>query len=415
MEQKRQYNRKRSRNNHNRQLAVKKRPPIKQPSVDNMEINYFNLYQSLYRKETSDWQEAREARYNPVNPLTYSLQQIYRDAMLDNHLSGAINNRILQIINKEFLLKDQSGNVDVQRSLFVQNRNFRKIIRAALESKLFGYSMLFISDFEEGKIKSVMEIPRENVIPEKGIIVQDMLNPNSNRIYFKDYPQFLIYIQLGSNSVGDLERLAPLTIYKRHSWASWDEFEQIFGVPIRIARTMINTQKHKDDLQMWLETMGTANYAILDKQTDIEIKENSKSDAYNVFLQKIEIINKEISKGILGETMTMDDGSSQSQANVHLETLNQVIAADIADIEDWVTDNFLPILRSLGYDIPEGYYFVLQEKISINPQEKIKIDAELLRNGLRLSKEYLESTYEVEFADKDIYAYRNTETLSFFQ
>jgi hypothetical protein len=66
------------------------------------------------------------------------------------------------------------------------------------------------------------------------------------------------------------------------------------------------------------------------------------------------------------------------------------------------------------YNNTTGAFKSLKQSTS-QMQEKIKIDAELLRNGLRLSKEYLESTYEVEFEDKDIYANRNPETLSFFQ
>ena len=51
--------------------------------------------------------------------------------------------------------------------------------------------------------------------------------------------------------------------------------------------------------------MGKKSYAIFDKQTDVEIKENSKTDSFNVFDKKIERINKEISKGVVGQTMTM--------------------------------------------------------------------------------------------------------------
>jgi hypothetical protein len=202
-----------------------------------------------------------------------------------------------------------------------------------------------------------------------------------------------VYIQLLNEPVGILERIAPLTIYKRHSWAAWDEFEQIFGVPIRVARTMINTKKHKDELQNWLEFMGSANYAILDKQTDIEIKENQKSDSFNVFLKKVEAINKEISKGIVGQTMTMDDGSSQSQATVHLKIYDEITKADMMDIQDWASDSFFPVMRAYGYDLPEGYYLELTEKMVIEPVEKIKIDQVLLDAGYNIDPAYIEEFY----------------------
>jgi hypothetical protein len=378
-----------------------KQPPLTDTrGSDKLEIDYFHLYESLYRKEVADFQKARIARYDPFNPVTYYIQQLYKDAMLDNHLQGAIESRILRVVNKECVLKDKDGNRDDVRSLYVQKRWFRQLLRKAMESKFYEYSMVFINDYTSGDIRNFVDIARENVIPEKGLLLKDACNPTGVAINYTMFPNNLIFIKLSSGRGGILERVAPMTIYKRHSWASWDEFEQFFGVPIRIARTMINTKKHKDELQNWLEVMGTASYGIFDKQTEIEIKENQKGDAYNVFLQKIGVINKEISKGVVGQTMTMDDGSSQSQAEVHLAIYNDYTDADIMDIQDWVSDDFLPVMRNLGYDIPEGYYFELVEKTNIKPLDKIKIDAELLRAGVNLTDEYLESTYDVEI-DKE--------------
>jgi hypothetical protein len=412
---------KKKKNSSESQVALRhgKKPPLVDTrGSDKMEIDYFRLYDSLARKEITDFQQARIARRDPFNPLTYPIQQLYKDAMLDNHLQGAIENRILRVLNKEFMLKDPAGNIDVERSKFIQTRWFRHIVRKAIESKFFGYSMLLISDFSSGSIRGTIDIPRENIIPERGLLVKEAMNPSSESIPFLQFPNFFIYIQLLNEPVGILERVAPLTIYKRHSWASWDEFEQIFGVPIRIARTMINTKAHKDDLQRWLENMGTASYGIFDKQTEIEVKENQKSDSYNVFLQKITAINKEISKGIVGQTMTMDDGSSQSQANVHLKIYEEITKADIMDIQDWASDNFLPVMRAYGYDIPEGYYLELTEKQIIEPLNKIKIDQILMQAGYNIDPKYISEFYGTPLLDDAIEPAKKDEDkekeLSFF-
>jgi len=380
---------------------------------DKIEIDYFRFYESLFRKEISDYQAARAARRDPFSPITYPTQQLYKDAMLDNHLQGAVENRILRVLNKESVIKDPDGNIDIKRSRFVQKRWFRHAVRKAMESKLYGYSMFMISDFAVGDIRNLIDIPRENIVPEKGLLLKNAMNPSDEHIPYREFPNFLIYIQLLPDAIGILERIAPLTIYKRHSWASWDEFEQFYGVPIRIARTMINTQKHKDELQQWLEMMGSGSYGIFDKQTDIEIKENSKTDAYNVFLQKINIINKEISKGIAGQTMTMDDGSSQSQANVHLQIYEEITKADIMDVQDWVSDSFFPVMRNFGYDIPEGYYHELLETTNIKPEDKIKIDQVLIQGGYKIKRQYIEEFYGTPLEDTEPNE-EDKESLSFF-
>lgn len=179
---------------------------------DKMEIDYFRLYESLYRKEVADWQSARIARYDPFRPITLPIQQLYKDSLLDNHLQGAIENRILRVVNKEFVLKDKDDQVDKERSKFVQKRWCRHMVRKAMESKFYGYSMPFISEFSAGNIKKIIDIPRENIIPERGLMLKDAFNPDGEAIRFRDFPNFLIYIQLLPESVGILERVAPYIV-----------------------------------------------------------------------------------------------------------------------------------------------------------------------------------------------------------
>ncbi|MCL2246185.1 MAG: DUF935 domain-containing protein [Lentimicrobiaceae bacterium] len=367
---------------------------------DKIEIDYFRFFESLYRKEITDWQSARTMRRDPFNPITFFIQQLYKDAMLDNHLQGAIENRILRIVNKEFVIKDAEGNIDKKRSPMIQTRWFRTMVKKAMESKFFGYTLLFANNLNSPN-RQILELPRENVIPERGVLVKNAFDPNSDAIHFRDFPNFFLYIELGDNAIGTLERIAPMTIFKRHSWASWDEFEQIFGIPIRIARTAIQSDKHRNELQTWLEFMGTASYGIFDKQVDIEFIENQKNDAFRVFYEKIQAINKEISKGIVGQTMTMDDGSSQSQANVHLSIYNEITAADAQDIQDWVTDDLFPILRYWGFDIPEGFYMSIMDKEVSSPKDKIVIDEILMRNGYNIKTDYIEEFYGTPLDEKE--------------
>jgi len=59
-----------------------------------------------------------------------------------------------------------------------------------------------------------------------------------------------------------------------------------------------------------MERMGQAGYAVLPTGTEIQIVESAKSDAYNVYDKRVDRANSEISKLIIGQTMTIEDGSS---------------------------------------------------------------------------------------------------------
>jgi hypothetical protein len=95
--------------------------------------------------------------------------------------------------------------------------------------------------------------------------------------------------------------------------------------------------------------------------------------------------------------MTTENGSSRSQAEVHERTQDEITNADLRNVVNWLNDNLVPLLRNCGYDIgPDEWIGV--EQVT-DPEQKIKIDAELMRNGYKLKKEYLEKTYGVELED----------------
>jgi uncharacterized protein YoxC len=386
-----------------RRIALKmspgKTPPI--PIDDPLKkdptsfvMDWFKVFEQLYRHELNDWNEARAARRSPINPYTWQLQQLYKDAMVDNILSSQIRSRILRITNKSMLLKNAGGEIDVERSLFIQAKWFRKIMRQALESRFFGYSLVYINDWENGKIKDVKIIPREHVIPERDLFLRNV-NNYFDGLHISDFPNFLIYMQLGDDAVGMLENIAPLTILKRHSWASWDEFEQIFGIPLRVAKTANYTEKNLNELETMLQGMGSAAYAILHNTDELDIKQNNQTDAYGVFNEKRKAINEEICIAINGQSMTSIQGSSRSQAEVHERTQEEITDDDIIDIEDWFNSGFIDVMRNLGYDIPSGYYLNITANTEMEIQDRAKVDLMVSQMGLQLDIDYIQETYNV--------------------
>ncbi|MCY4418890.1 MAG: DUF935 family protein [Cytophagales bacterium] len=351
---------------------------------------------SVYRRELSDWHQARALRHDVKNPRTYLLQEVYSDTMLDAHLSSVVNNRILKIQNQAFIVRgvDHAFRQEATRSL--QAPWFQKLLKYAIESIFYGYSLIWLRDFSNsGELRDLELVDRRYVIPERACILRDFQSGSKGLSYGK-YPFHLLYVQL-DDSIGLLEKATPLTLLKRHSWANWDEFEQIFGMPLRIARVP-NVGSHEiAEIESWLEHMGTASYAILPSSAEIEIKDSSSSDAHEVFQEKIKQANLELSKLIIGQTMSVEAGSSRSQSEVHERTEHRIMQADLRKLLNWLNHTLLPALRYHRYPIEEGDYIDIREEP--RPQDRIKIDKVLLQAGVRLSSRYLENTYGVELAD----------------
>ncbi len=348
---------------------------------------------SVYRKEISHYQRARMARLSKENPRTNLQQAVYKDAMLDTHLSAVAENRILRVQNKRFVIIDDKGITNPDKSQFIAKKWFSDTIRYVMESVLYEYSLIQLVK-DKGEITGVNNVPREHVIPNKAIVVKNVYDDKGLDI--TAFPDDLLFAKL-YNGYGLLEKAVPLTILKRHSWASWDEFEQVFGMPIRIAKLGTMSDKVKNEVASWLESMGTASYGVFPQFADIEIKEANNRDAFNVFFKKIEAVDTQNSILVNGQTMTVQDGSSHSQATVHQKTEGEITEADLKNVLFWINDTLVPAMRRIGYPISEN------ERIGVervtNPVEKMKTDEKLMQNGYRLSKDYIERVYGVELEE----------------
>jgi hypothetical protein len=360
--------------------------------VQNFMVDIVKRNKRLSRHELSDWVRARAARYSVNNPSTYMLIQLYEDAMKGGHITAVSGNRTLRTSNKEFVFNDTEGLVDKERSKFIQKKKwFYDIIKFAHQSIYYQYSLILIAEAEKGNIKRVINIDREFINPEYGLLLKEVTDTKG--LPYEEFPNELLYAELGEG-IGLLEKAVPYAILKRHSWSSWDEFEELFGVPIRIAKIASQSDAVKKEVAAWLDEMGSAPYGVFPMGTEVEIKENSKADAFNVFYKKLEALDGEISKLFLHQTMTTDNGSSKSQAEVHQNTLTEVVKDDEKNILSYLNDKLIPVMRYYGYDIPEGYSISVSK--TVNPKEKIEIDNKLMKNGYVLKQSYVEETYGVE-------------------
>lgn len=362
--------------------------------AEKLVVDLVKTSHSVYRKEINHWQQARMAKNSIHHPKHYLIQRVYRDAMLDTHLTAIIENRILRIQNKRFVITDQNGVANPEKTQLITKKWFSDLVRYVMESVPYEYSLVqFIK--EGNTIVGVKNIDREHVNPDACIVVKNVSDDNGLDI--TAFPNDLALIKLYEGG-GLLEKAVPLTILKRHSWASWDEFEQIFGMPIRIAKIGSMSDSVKNEVASWLESMGTASYGVFPNFAEIDIKEANNRDAFNVFMKKIETVDSQLSVLINGQTMTVQDGSSHSQANVHQKTQDEIAEADLKGFLYWANDVLLPMLKNLGYNLNDNDQIGV-ERVT-DPIEKMKTDEKIMvHSGYRLTKDYLERVYGVELED----------------
>ena len=386
-------------------LAAKDSRDVKK--VTQLMLDVIKQNKRLWRKEITDWQRARQVRYSLEFPQNYLLQEVYADIMLDGQLTGITQNRTFRTTNKDFIFVDKEGRKDDVCTAFIKDKSwFEKFIQYTHESVYFGTGLVWFNGLFKNEIAAIETLDRAHIIPELGLFIPEV---TSNKgIYYKDFPNFLIEVQM-YDAIGLLEKAAPFTILKRHSWGSWDEFEELFGVPIRIAKVASQSEKVKNEVAGWLDEMGSAAYGVFPLGTEVEIKENSKGDAFNVFYMKIKALREELSMLVLHQTMTTENGSSKSQGNVHENTLGELIYADEKKMLSILNDKLLPAMQFFGYKIPEGFKIAIAQ--TKDPEKQIKIDEVLLKGGYVLKQSYVEDVYgsEIETMPSENKAKNNTE------
>lgn len=353
----------------------------------------------LYKIDISHWRNAHQVAIDSSRPRRDLLMDVYEDALLDTHLKSVTESRLLSVLNIPFEVVDEAtGEIDEQITGLLTKRWFFKYIKTVLESRLYGFSVVCLK-LKHGVIDDINVIPRWNVIPEQMAIIPDL---NLEELVRIDTPQYNhLYTMLGSDQqdLGLLLQATRFTIFKKHSIQHWGKFQQLFGMPMRLAKSNSRDKKVLGKIENNLKNMGAAMYAVMPLGTEIELKESSNTDAFKVYSEGINLANKEISKLLLGGTMLNEDGSSHSQSKEHAKEKNELIKADIRFCEFEINDKFFTQLMRWGVPLTgKRFRFNLSRKLPLAVNQ-LQID-KWLATMFELDPDYIRNTYGTVIGDR---------------
>lgn len=340
--------------------------------------------QSLTKQDVARWRRAWAMALNIENPKRGALYSIYTDTLVDLHLTGCFVQRYHKTLLKAFVIVDKNGKEDKETLKIFKSKWFHHFLLRALESIGWGHSLIQLDDViidANGvmKFSDVELVPREHVCPEYGVLLRDRSDSPDQGIPYREGALADWCVEVGdSHDLGLLLKCAPQAIAKKNMTTYWDVFGEIFGMPMRVGTTTSQNPADRKQIEVMLEEMGAAGWALFPEGTTIEIKESSRGDAYNVYDRRIDRANSEMSKGVLGQTMTIDNGSSQSQSETHLEVFENICAADARLIEYVVNDDLIPKMIRLGFPL-SGLTFKWDDAASYSPAEQRELERVLLQ------------------------------------
>lgn len=378
--------------------------------INKMVIELQRTTDALTRKDIADWHNAWQMAINVDNPNRSRLYDIYRDIEIDLHLSGCVSQRVGFVMAKSFKLVDAKGNINDQALHLFDQAWFKQLLKYALEANLWGHSLIELGDVTtDGDgcpcYNDVKLIPRKHVIPEYGRVIQQVGQDWTSGIDYRAEPFTDWLIEAGRpDDLGLYLKAATQTIPKKNMLAFWDSFGEIFGMPMRIARTTSRDPKVMSQLEKMLKDAGASQYMVAGQDTEIEFVESGKGDAFNVYDKRIDRANSELSKLIIGQTMTIEDGSSLSQSQTHLEVFQNLVDSDCTMLRDIVNNQLIPRMTKHGFPV-KGLRFEWDNAVDYTPEQQVAYET-MVADRYDVDPAYFAEKYSMPVGER-----RNTQPM----
>ncbi|MCR5394179.1 MAG: DUF935 domain-containing protein [Bacteroidales bacterium] len=359
---------------------------------------------ALTSRDIKAWRHAWQLAINVESPNRSALYDIYRDASIDLHLSGCIGQRKGFVMARSFEVIDADGKKNEEAMHYFEQSWFKLFMRYALDSIYWGHSLIELGDVTtdgDGCIcyDGVKLIPRKHVIPEFGRVVINVGDDCHSGIDYRQPPYSDWLIEVGQpDDLGLYLKAASQTIPKKNALAFWDTFAEIFGMPMRIARTNVRDDKELAKMEEMMSSMATEFWGIFQEGTDIEIKESTKGDAFNVYDRRIDRANSELSKLIIGQTMTIEDGSSLSQSETHLEVFQNLVESDCDMLRDVINNQLIPRMIAHGFPV-QGLRFDWDYSTDYTPEQQRSYE-ELVVNNYEVDPNYFAEKYGMPVGER---------------
>lgn len=354
---------------------------------------------ALTRKDIADWRAAWQMAINVDSPNRQRLYDIYRDVEVDGHLSGCVGQREGFVMAKSFKLVDKSGNEIEDARHYFDQAWFKQLCRMVLDARYWGHSLIELGDIvTDGDgcpcYSYAQLLPRKHVIPERHRIITDLGQDWTSGIDYREefFSEWLI--EAGQpDDLGLYLKAAQHTIPKKNMLAFWDAFGEIFGMPLRVAKTATRDDKERNRIDEALQKLGFAGSAVLPPDTEIEFVESTRGDAYNVYDQRVDRANSELSKLIIGQTMTIEDGSSLSQSQTHLKVFQNLVDADADMLRDVVNNQLLPRMARHGFPV-KGLRFEWDDSIDYTPEQQVAYET-MVADRYEVDPKYFAEKYSM--------------------
>ena len=175
---------------------------------------------------------------------------------------------------------------------------------------------------------------------------------------------------------GVLRVCAWMYLFKNYDVKDWVAFAEVYGMPLRVGTYNANTTKEdKEALMMAVSMLGSDAAGIISDSTKIEFHEASKSSSQDIYQALASFCNAEMSKAILGQTLTSEVGDSGSYAasKTHDGVRQDLLEADCKALAQVILRDVIRPLCYFNFGESKRLPYL---KFHYEPPEDLKASAE---------------------------------------
>lgn len=323
------------------------------------------------RADVLTWKSALAMAENIDNPKLYPYYNLVKDMLLDAHTTSQIKNRKLKTLSANFSIKKANGETHTELTSQLQKSVwFGDIIGYILDSEYFGYTLIELNrqvaaegnDDVPFSDVEVTLVPRQNVIPQKGIILKDYTDDKGlDYLNASEYGTWLLDFG-GVGDLGLINKAIPHILFSRFAQSCWSELCEIYGIPPRVMKTNTRDRQALNRAERMMTDMGAAAWFIIDETEQFEWATSGVPSTGEVYDGLIKLCRDNISLLISGAIIGQDTkyGSKGKEVSSQ-DMLQALVDADQTMVEQYMNDKVLPALYNIGVLPEEGLSLVYDQ------------------------------------------------------
>ena len=337
--------------------------------------------------------------------------KVYKELLCDSHVFACVQSRKAGVLSLEWeinrgLDKDETAEKVIET---IKKLDIYKLINDILDATLFGFQPIEII---WGRVDNLVLPIELKAKPSEWFCFDDenQLKFRTKEHYFGEElpPKKFLCPQSNpsyENPYGErtLSRVFWPVTFKKGGLKFWVIFTEKYGIPHLIGKHPRGASEEETDrLAGLLEQMVQDAIAVIPDDSSVEIQEANKSSSAEIFEKLMDKMNAEISKAILGQTLTTEVGSTGSYAasNTHFAVRQDIIDADKKMVEKTINQliQWIYEINFSNKDVPVFEMFEIED-IDLGLAQRDKI---LSETGVKFTKDYFIKNYGLEEEDFDI-------------